>query len=268
MKVSQKHLILLMTVLPLLLFGQKKTYIGAEFGMTRDTYRTIGENYYYLPTIKPTRSFTPSFGIIIGQELESNFKLEVGVIHKNYNHEFNFIQSSIQISRKLSAIQMPLRLRGKFGLFKGKMFITTLFGCQFALFGDNTTTSTTTTLNHVGAHHEGTFINSSGDIVDYYLYPYYSKEAVNGGVFAEQENFALLLESGIGLEFKLIDNMLLNLSANYLGSMRNLVENDLIYYNRTHLTVERYKSSSNGYWNFSIGLNFPINNIFVKEKSK
>ncbi|MBK9632760.1 MAG: hypothetical protein IPO62_17185 [Saprospiraceae bacterium] len=216
------------------LTAQHNISIGLEGGPSLDRYEMHDEGGRLVA--KPL--YNGSVGINVGFHFMNYFSLETALIFKDYTKGYGFAIENREVGFSgfaYSTFQIPLRVRGSIPLYKDKIFLSTV----------------------VGYHHS--FIRSSpgGRFSIVSLSSEYAFES--NEIYSETvvDQFSLL-ETGLGLEFRLINGMILRASAIYFTGFADVTRNDLQYSYNGSLFKNASVRSKGEYASLNLGLNYTL----------
>jgi hypothetical protein len=240
-----KHLTLTATILVCLLnpaSGQNKTYFGIEFLAANDLF-TITDNGDYL---MPVPLINGQIGLQVRQEINRIIFIESGVILKHYWQGFAFktIPYYSSSSSDPSWI-IPLRFGLTLNLHKEKIFFIPVVGYSFGInppfgygLGYGTQTSNTTTIDYN--------YTENPDVSRYFS----------------------LVQTGVGLEFKLFKTLRLSTTANYYSGFNKITQLDIQYTVNNAGPVTGKAISHGTFWGIGAGLKYPISNFWASKESR
>ena len=222
--------------------SQKNLYLGFEFGVSSDQYDVFDTGSELLNT----RVLSSSAGATIGFSFTDNLSIETGAILKQYGRGYNFggLESRTGfISSAMHTLQIPVRIRARFPVVKDRLFLTGVMGYHrcYNLYNSESFGS----------------IGSSGGAFLLDADEKYSGNLVQG---------FHLLETGIGLEYRIFKNVFLTFNASYFTGFKTVAQSDLAY-SVNDEPVSRGTYRSNGsYASYNIGVRIPIGTLGGKKK--
>lgn len=220
--------------------SQNKTYFGMEAAITNDIYK-IEDNGSNLKTVTIISGL---WGFTIRQDINSYLFSETGLIKKYYYEGFGFKNYTLySTTNAIDAWLIPFRLGGKINLFKEKIYIVPVVGYSFCINSD------------YGSNGFGSgWVRTSRDSV---LYHYSDNTSLT-------RNFSLL-QTGLGIEFKVLKSVILSISVNHYTGFKKVVQLDINYTtnNSPPMTGEAY--SKGEFWSVGVGLKYPISNFWKKK---
>lgn len=223
--------------------GQSMTYFGLEASITNDIYEITetGDDLKTGPLIEGL------WGFNLRQDITSYFFIETGLIRKYYASGIGF--KPIDISFAYSSIDVwliPFRLGTRLNLYKEKIYFVPVIGYSFC-------------------------INSDYGYGNYTTGPGFAKTANYSVSFNYFENTNLvnhfsLLQTGLGIEFKLFKTIILSISSNYYTGFKKVIELKDITYTVNNSNSFTGESFSKGeFWSLGVGLKYPISNFWTKK---
>lgn len=236
---AMKNLLLTISIILFLLtknvFGQNKTYVGAEIGIINDIYE-IADNGNALKKVPLVNGI---WGFNLRQDVNSYLFLETGLVRKYYSEGVGFKNfSSSTSTNAINAWMIPLKLGTKINLYKEKFYLTPVIGYSYCINSS------------YGAYgYGGGYIQKSSDSVSF--------------TYTNTKDLARhfsLLQTGIGFEFKLFKSALLSISTNYFTGFKKVVELDVNYSFNNSPYVNGKIFSKGEFWSLGIGLRYPIIN--------
>ena len=241
----------LLLLLPFFSFGQNSTYLGIEIGPKFEVYRSTdnGNGLYTKPFF-----FSPIYGLTVGQDINNTFTLETGFFVNNYGESFRIEGEGdvfgYDASNALVAYLIPLRLKAQLNLLKDRLSLVTTIGYTFAINSD------------YGSSGSGSSFSSSTS-------PQYNDSTRTEYV----SNYSLkktygLIETGLALDYKFKNSMILSLSANYLTGLSRVVETDVKYWINDEPEQTGTVFSNGDYFSLIIGLKYPISELWTKKTNK
>jgi len=227
-----------------IVLGQKNTFIGIGGALTFDKYEFTDPGNVIRPIPLPSGSW----GILIGQEINDLFLFETGIIRKYYDEGFGFNIASPVIgfsSNSFETIQLPIRLKTKFNIFRDKLFLTPIMGINLSI---------NTEYGYGLGYGIGSSYIDSNDT--YYLANY--TEDVN------KSQFFPLIETGLAIDFKIIRDIYLSTQFSYFGGLTKVSQIDYEYWVNNGETNYAFAHSNGSYFSFGLGINYRLSNIFGK----
>lgn len=219
-------------------FSQNNFYIGFDAARSYDKYDVFDTgNGAYLPELKSS-----SWSGILGYTISNNIKIESGLIWKLYR-EGSGIKTSNDLTYSLAlgyyTWQVPIRINASIPIYKDKISIITRAGYHLCKNTDPQRTS----LEMGSATYESSPENN-------YSYTIASN--------VTNDKYFNLLETGIGLEFKLSEKMQLITMASYYAGFKPLITKDLKYTIGNNSEQNASIVSKGNYLNYSLGLRFDL----------
>ncbi len=237
--------VFLLVLLPLISFGQNKTYVGVEIGPKFEMYKYIdnGDGLYTKPFF-----YSPIYGLTLGQELSKSFILETGIYINDYGQSFRIKgDNGYSTSNGLLAYQIPLRLKTRVNLLKERLFMVTTIGYTFAFN------------NGYGSSGSGYSYTNSPEFESYN----YSTRTEQVSDYSLRKTYGLI-ETGLSLEFQLKNSMAFYISSNYLKGFNRVVEIDVNYWINDEPEQTGVVFSNGDYFNVLAGVRYPISNFWAK----
>lgn len=221
-------------------YGQNKTYFGFEFSVANDIHKITDHGDYLLSV-----PLIDGQGVLnIRQEINRSLFVEAGLIMKYYWEGFGFktIPYYSSTSSDPSWI-IPMRFGFSFNLYKEKIYAVPVVGYSFGInppygyglgYGQQTSGNTTINYNYT----------ENPDVSRYFS----------------------LLQTGIGLEFKLFRTLLFSISTNYYKGFNKTTQLDINYtVNNTNQATGTVIGKGE-FWCVSSGLRYPISNLWTIKK--
>jgi hypothetical protein len=229
---------------PIVTFGQNKTYFGIEAAVTGDFYK-INDNG---GEIKKTPFTSGLWGINIKQEITNKLFLETGLIRKYYSDGVNFKKiSSTSTNNEFNAWFIPIRFGASINLKKNKIFIVPVIGYNFCINSN---------YGEVGGTGASGFVGeSNGNKVTYSYTSNYNLV----------KTFSLL-QTGIGIEFKLFKTASLSFYSNYYFGFKKINVLDIKYSINNSNTQSAEAISKSNMTSFGVQVKYPISNFWTKSK--
>ena len=231
-------IILFLTSSVTLLYGQTKTYLGLEGGLSHDKVEFTDNGNQLRST--PLRSW--SGGMTLSHDISKYFTLETGLLIKEYQkgYAFDIIGGPGGItSIGLNTMQIPLRFKSRVPLIADKLFFTTTVGYHFCF----------NKIDHTGSLIFST--SGSGPRME-------SREDFTGDL---QKSFGLL-ETAIGLELRVFKSAWLTFSAGYFTGFKKVTQGDIRYTVNDGPETRATMYSKGDYASFNMGLKLPINKFW------
>ena len=232
-------------LLPFVSFGQNSTYLGIEIGPKFEVYQSTdnGNELYTKPFF-----FSPIYGLTIGQEINNTFTLETGFFVNNYGESYRIEgEGGYGASNALVAYQIPLRLKAQLNLLKDRLSLVTTIGYTFAINSD------------YGSSGSGSSFSSSTS-------PQYNDSTRTEYVSTYNlKKTCGLIETGLALNYKFKNSMILSLAANYLTGFSRVVETDVKYWINDEPSQTGTVFSNGDYFSVIIGLKYPISELWTKK---
>lgn len=225
-------------------FGQTKTYVGGRVAVVRDVYELVDNGN----GLKNVTFMNGLWGINVRQEWNDRLYLETGLFRKYYSEGVVFkIEDGHGSSNAIEAWLIPLRLGTKINLSKEKIFLVPVIGYSYCINSD------------------------------------YDKRSLGGGIggvrtgsdsaryttVAARYDFTKtfpLLQTGMGLEFRLLKTALLPLSANYYTGFKKVVQRDIRYTVNNSPEQAATAFSKGEFFSVDIGVQYPVSNFWTKAK--
>ena len=239
----RRSIIAIIFFLPLTIFCQKDTYIGLEFGPKFEIYQAIdnGDALYTQPFM-----YSPIFGARLGQELHKNFAIETGFYINDYGESYRLEGAQgYGSSNAILAYQIPLRLKPRIRIIKKWLDLVGTIGYTFAINNDFGSTG-----------RSGASITSNN----------FSWRTESESNYSLARTYGLL-ETGLALEFHIIEPLSMHLSANYLKGFQRVVEADVTYWINADPPQTGQVFSNGDYYSVVFGLTYNISHLW-REKDK
>ncbi len=241
-KSTIKYLLLL---LPIITFGQNRTYIGAEIGPKFEVYRYMdsGDGLYTKPFF-----YSPIYGFTIGQGLNKNFMFEAGFYVNDYGESYRIKgDNGYGSSNALIAYQIPLRLKSRLNLIKQRLHLVATVGytlginSEYGSYGSGSSFS-------ISSHPEYNDSTRTQDLSSYSLRKTYG-----------------LIETGLSLDYTFKNLATVYLAANYLTGLNRIVETHVRYWINDQPEQRGTVFSNGNYYSITIGARYPISNLWTKK---
>lgn len=220
-------------------FGQNKTYFGLEFSVANDIYKIHDTGNY----LKSVPLVDAQGGFNIRQELSKYLFVETALILKYYWDGFGFksIPTYGTSSSDPSWI-IPVRFGSNLNLYKSRIFLVPIVGYAFGFNpqfgygsgrGRQASSSTTITYSYT----------ENPDVSRYFG----------------------LLQTGLGIEFKLFKTLLGSISTNYYSGFTKTMQLDITYKVNNGNETSGTAVSKGTFWCISTGVRYPISNFWTKK---
>jgi hypothetical protein len=220
--------------------GQRKTYLGFEFGpkyekvSVNDPGGMVGEKPIY---------YSPAGGFIVGQEISRGLLLETGLNAYKYGVGFRLKSPNVGLisGQSYAAIQIPLRLKSNFGFFRERLKVSPFIGYSFV---HDMRYEIDKGKSNVGGHSSSFHAGDESHLA----------MAATPGL---RKNYSLL-EAGLSLGWQFKSSIVLYISSSSTKGFKKMTEIDGTYQigNEPEQTA---KIRSNGdFYNVLFGVKFPI----------
>ncbi|WP_339788797.1 hypothetical protein [uncultured Imperialibacter sp.] len=218
--------------------GQRKTYLGFEFGPKHEVSRIIGGGN----SVNEYRENDGIVGgVILGQEIGEKLLLETGFYAYRYTARVSMDSYGSAGIRAYGASQIPFHVKVPFSLFGTRLRLTPAVGYSVVFKND----------------YGNDFISSGTSIG---LYP--DGDYVRVGTPTNFRKVFVLLDAGLSLEWEFKSTFIVYLSGNYFGGPQRVIESDLTSKTGSE-PLEYGKLYSNGsYFSKILGVKFPISPIW------
>ncbi len=251
--------------------AQHRTFIGFESSVGGGINK-ITDNMNFSNASK--NSTAGMYGFTLRQELNSTFSVETGFLNY-YNNEWDYyggfekkeyddmhncvdtVSDGYSFSYDVNAKAIPLRLYTKLNLYKHKFFIVPVFGGSFCINQDK---NSSYTYEYNGKHE----IHYWGG--DSTVTRYYDTTKAYTRSYDNVKNF-LLLQAGLGIEFKLLKTFDIRLYGNYYAGFKNIFYQDDKYWISNSLKVDTKTTTNGSYWDVGLSIRYPLNNIVKDVKN-
>ena len=225
--------------------AQDQIYIGFEVGATKDIYEFSGNENH----ITPAQWHNATWGLTLRKDLNDFISLETGITWKSYyeGYTFHFLTpvisgSSSHISNSYTSWQIPLRIRSKIHLSKDKVFLTPILGYQWCIASNNIPSVST----------------SQTSINDFMV------SSSNTTTFDSERTFSLL-ETGLGLEFRILKKAIFTASASYFTGFKKVMNLDIAYEINDEPITHANMYSKGEYRSFTFGVRYMISDLWSKK---
>ena len=232
-------------IITTLCYAQNKTYIGAEAAVSSDIYDIV-DNFSGL---KNSPLITGLWGFTIRHELSNHLFLETGLLRKYYNEGISFkISSGYTETNAINAWLVPLRLGTKINLHKDKIHLVPVIGYIYCINSD---------YGYGDGSGSGYEYHPNGDSMSY-----------NYKAFYNFNKAFPLLQTCMGLEFKLLQSALINVSVSYYTGFKKVILQD-INYSVNNSPVQTATALSKGEMVcLGVGFKYAISDLWLKKKSR
>jgi hypothetical protein len=189
-------------------YSQKNLSIGLESGLTKDKYELFDKGGYLK---NPEFLLSVYWGFNVRYQFHPFVSFETGILKKNYNEGFGTNLSSpiLQVSSNaIESWQIPFRFNTRIPFCGNRINLIATIGYRYGI---------NTEFNSSGSG-SGTFIGTMADTLRY----------------TDQSSYNLsrqfsLIETGLGIEFRLFHKAYLTLSTSYITGFNKLIQNDITY---------------------------------------
>jgi hypothetical protein len=231
-------------LLPFVVMGQNKTYLGIEIGPKFDMYRyeDNGDGLYTKPLF-----FSPVYGLTIGQELSQTFTVETGFFVNDYGQSFRIRGDDFgySASNAVLAYQIPLRLKARLKVIGEGLALVPTIGYTLAINTDS------------GSGGSGSGVTRSAG----FGFQNDSTRTQYTSTYSSQKTYGLL-ETSLALESKLSPSLTLYLAANYMTGFHRVVDMEVKYW-INDLPEQSGTVFSNGdYLSIVLGIKYPISHLW------
>jgi len=216
------------------LTAQNNISIGLEGGPSLDRYEMQDDG----GRLVALDLYNGAVGMNVGYHFMNYFSLETALIFKDYTKGYAFAIQNREVGFSgfaFSTFQIPLRIRGSIPLYKDKIFLSTVVGYHHSFIRS----SSKGELSIVSVGSEHAF--ESNEI--------YSETVV--------DQFSLM-ETGLGLEFSLINGLLFRASASYFTGFKDVTRTDLQYSLNGSLFKNASVRSKGEYASINLGLIYSL----------
>jgi len=228
-------------------YAQRKTYLGIEGSVGKDIYH-VTDNGNELSIW----GLATTWGFNISQEIYKNFSIETGIFSKEYGFNVK-LKSEMGFSEtnSMAAFIIPLRCTYKINLLKHTIFLVPTVGANFCINYDYYQGATDTSKSSWGY----SYTITNGDTIghSYFLRDQFSK------------NF-ILLQTGLGIEFKLFKTADVCLNFNYYTGFKKIILADVKYNTASSMNQTANAYSKGGFWNIGLSIKYPISDFWQKKK--
>ena len=230
-KHGKKILFLVLTIAYAKLFCQSKNYIGLEATKTNNYFNIDAPNLFHK---KPFA--TGQIGLIGRRDFSKHFALEAAIVNHRYSGSLTFQKMQFANCTDLivKSYLVPLRLIFKQNISNENIFLSATAGYTFGF----------SNFSYVGYC---TFYEVGGDSL--VIRPVGTSKA--------SKNFSLL-QTGIGIEFKLGNEGILSLNTNYYLGLNTLISTPIEYTINTNPIQKATWFSKGAFWDFGISYKHPI----------
>ncbi len=232
-------------------YSENKTYLGLELSFANDLFEITDTGSELKAASLPN---TP-FGIVLRQDFYRKFYFETGVIWKYFQegYAFNSIDTYGWESYDPSYL-IPFRVGASVNLLKEKIYLVPVIGYSLGVnpwwffydlgYGEGVTYGS-------GTH------TDDGSIVI----------ADNEKTTWESRTYSLI-QTGLGLDFRLFRTMLFSISANYYSGFNEVMKIDIEYTVNNSSPYTGTATSKGEFWCISTALKYPISNFWTKKKAE
>ena len=187
-------------------------------------------------------------GVHLRHNINNHLSLEYGFIFQDYIAHYDLkINDSFGITsygNSFKILQVPLRIRWHFNLYRNKIFLSPLIGIHLAIHRAKEAKSISTyNTKRSSSITDSVFVTETGN----YLHKVFP-----------------LLEAGLSLEFRIGKLGMLSLSGGYYAGLVKIYQLDIDYHlnNDPSSRVSSYTRGS--CWNFGFCYNFCISELWKK----
>lgn len=227
-------------------FSQKGTFLGFEAALNHDIYE-FNDPCNLFSSVPLS---TGSWGFTLGQELNKNLGIESGFIVKYYDAGYRFASDvpgfgvKTLIWSAYSALQIPLRIKGRAKLIKNKLYLTGTLGYHFAINSDY----------NPGVVSEGKGTHAIGD-----------DTVKTSLVTRELRKTFSLIEVGLGLDLLSGPNLVISLSSSYYLGLNPVYQLEFETEGNICNPDQVTGLSKGTYWNVAIGIKYRISHFWTKK---
>ena len=246
MKLLLKAFLLL---LPCVVVGQNRTYVGVETGPKFELYQyqDNGDGLYTQPFF-----FSPIIGLTIGQELNRLFTLETGFTLNNYGESYRIRGigpfNVIGASNAILAFQIPLRLKARIPVIKERISVVPSLGYTLAINDD-----------YNSSGRSGSFSTNPD--------PQFNDSTRTSAVstYSFQKTYGLL-ETALAVEYQYPNEVILYLAGSYLRGFNKVVELDVSYRINDQPEQTGRVFSNGDYFSVVFGIRIPISRAWTYQQ--
>ncbi|MFL5742675.1 MAG: hypothetical protein ACJ75B_20800 [Flavisolibacter sp.] len=223
--------------------GQQTTYFSAEAAATNDLYK-ITDPAGGLKTIP---LLSGMLGFSFCTDINKHLFFETGLLRKYYSEGIGFKAiSSSSGGNAMNAWLIPLKFGTRLNLSKEKIHLVPVLGVVAGFNSDYGN----------GNGGQGGMVSTPHDSIHYSYVAHYDYS----------KNY-YLLQTCLGLEFHLFQNVLLSLSGEYYFGMNKLIQEDISYTINNNPSQTATAISKGSMIGFAVAFRYPISNIWNKGKN-
>lgn len=233
-------------LLCLVVFSQKKTFMGVEGNLANDrlSIEDNGKQLQHVPLLAPL------VGVTIRQEINHYFFTEIGLFYKPYDEGIGFKvdHTGYATSTGFDSWIVPFRLGTYLQAHNKKIRLTPVIGysiCKNQDYG-----------------YDSVYAPGSGSWN--YTITHSDSVAYDYSVTYNNKTFSLI-QTGIGIEIKLLKTLNLNFSANYYFGLNHVYQQDVLYRINGSSNQSAKMISKGQFWSIGVGLQYPISNSWMKK---
>lgn len=227
-------------------YGENKTYLGFEFSVANDLFDIIdsGNELKAVPLLN-----TP-FGFVLRQDFYRKLYFETGVIWKYFQEGYGFksIDSFGGGSGDPSYI-IPFRVGVSINLHKEKIYLVPVIGYSLGI-----NPWWFTYYDDIGGG-GGFYVDGSTEI------------SSHDKTTWESDTYSLL-QTGLGLDFRIFRTMLFSISGNYYTGFNEVMRMDIEYTMNNSNPYKGTATSKGEFWCISTSLKYPISNFWTRKKAE
>lgn len=222
-------------------FSQNNFFMGFDAARSYDKYDMYDTgNKAYVPELKSS-----NWSFLLGYTMLSTITFETGVMLKFYKEGAGIVANlgpTYGISSGFSSWQVPVRIGARIPLYQDKIFMYTRAG--YHLCKNNAP-------NNIGT----SFSSAYNPTTKEYEYLYTTDYRTSS------DRYFNLLETAIGLEFKLSERLQLVPMVSYYTGFKPLIMQDLKYSIAGETVQQAQIVSKGNYLNYSLCMRFNFNKI-------
>ncbi|MEQ8534543.1 MAG: hypothetical protein RIB86_22000 [Imperialibacter sp.] len=215
--------------------GQRKTYLGFEFGPKYEIMQVPAHDDQLYST--PYNNSVTG-GLSFGWDFGKRWTLETGLYGYKYHHGIGVKGTAYASAPSFSVIQVPLRAKQRFYFLSDRLQIAPSAGVALIV------STIPNYVNTAGYHGFETDDGSTG----------LRYNATNG-----RGRNTLLLEVGILLGWQFKNQLIVYLTGNYLKGDNQVINLEVEYWVDNQPSRSTNVSSTGDYLNSMIGIKFPLN---------
>ena len=225
-------------------YGQNKTYLGLELSFANDLFDITDSGNELKAVPLPN---TP-FGIVLRQDFYRKLYFETGVIWKYFQEGYAFKSSEIYFTSSSDpSYIIPFRFGANLNLLKDKIYLVPVIGYSLGI--------NPWWFTYYNESYGTGYIGGSPEI------------SSNDKTTWESRTYSLV-QTGLGLDFRIFKTMLFSISGNYYTGFNEVMRMNIEYTVNNSNPYKGTATSKGEFWCISTSLKYPISNFWTREKAE